>query len=258
MEKLIDLDDCEQRGDETMSTYYVGWDVGAWHCEKNTKSKDCFCLLDENGCAILPYNRSCVSDEILQKECFLDFIRTIFPRQTFSKCDEFIIGIDAVFCWPKNFVSLINAKGPKDITYKPTGWEGAINNEILFRKTEYIIAHKHKPLSAVQGQIGSQSTKVIYFLKKYGFKVDSSSPGVWKSGKAIAIETYPAILDSGDHDDVTDAKLCAKLARVFHVMPAKLISPETEEEKEAAKEEGWIWVPRQPIEQYFPKVITVK
>ena len=240
-----------------MSTYYVGWDVGAWHCEKNTSIKDCFCLLDEKGCAIFPYNRFCVSNAILNQDSFLNFIGTIFSHK-FSTSDKFVIGIDAVFCWPKSFVSLINAKEPKDITYKPTGWKKAINNEILFRKTEYIIAHKHKPLSAVQGQIGSQSTKVIYFLKKYGFKSQKSSPGVWKTGNATAVETYPAILDSGDHSDVIDAVLCAKLAYVFRIMPKLLISPVTIEEKKAAMEEGWIWVPKQPIEPYFPKVITIK
>jgi hypothetical protein len=25
--------------------YYVGWDVGAWHCDRNAKSRDALCVL---------------------------------------------------------------------------------------------------------------------------------------------------------------------------------------------------------------------
>ena len=34
---------------KTMATYYVGWDVGAWHCDKNTNSRDAIVIQDKES-----------------------------------------------------------------------------------------------------------------------------------------------------------------------------------------------------------------
>lgn len=29
------------------ASYFIGWDVGAWHCDTNSKSRDAIVILDE-------------------------------------------------------------------------------------------------------------------------------------------------------------------------------------------------------------------
>ncbi len=31
------------------NTFYIGWDVGEWNCDKNPNCKDALLLLDSNG-----------------------------------------------------------------------------------------------------------------------------------------------------------------------------------------------------------------
>lgn len=252
-----------------MSTYYVGWDVGAWHCDKNSDSKDCLCLLKEgnNGLEFVT-KRFCVREHFIQTS-LLEFLNFIFQEIKnedneniiLGEDDRIILAIDAVFCWPKMFVDLIRGS---DLVYNDFIIDsGAINNKILYRNTEQIIAKRHKPISVVQGQIGSQSTKIMYFLKRYGFMI--KEPGIWQTsnGKITAIETYPAVLDGkAKHDDETDAKLCATLAFVFaedlktKKANKRLLNWPTERQIDSASNEGWIWVPNKSIPNVFPNVIV--
>src|SRR5664280_2573140 len=68
--------------------------------------------------------------------------------------------------------------------------EGA-RNPYLYREQETaLFGMGYSPSSAIQDQIGSQSTKGIHFLHRAG--LSASSPRVWSSGTVTAIETYPA------------------------------------------------------------------
>jgi hypothetical protein len=240
------------------NTYYIGWDVGAWHCDKNTKSQDCLWVIrsnDKDNSGI--HRRLCIREQFNGNNV-IEFLNNVFDNDedrkiNFGQDDEIFIAIDAVLCWPKYFIELIgNGSVENNILSKINE---AINNpflyreteRIVYRETERIVGKKHKPLSAVQGQIGSQSTKAIFFLKKYAFMKDT--PGVWKCGKITVIETYPAILcdSTFTHNDENDAKLCAELAQQFASDADKdadkkeLRYPESKEEIESAKQEGWIW-----------------
>ena len=232
------------------NTYYIGWDVGAWHCDKNTKSKDCICVVsgqNPTGCS----KRLCIRKQFTESK-IIDFLNNILGEKKFDENDIIYMAIDAVLCWPQKFVNLLmngSIDGDDGEIWKT---EKAIDNPLLYRKTERIVGKKHKPLSVVQGQIGSQSTKAIFFLKKYGFKMDTNEPGVWKCGNITAIETYPALLTADPkHDDIIDAKLCANLARNFAddlKLKEKMRYPMEQEEIESAKQEGWIWIPQLPKE----------
>ncbi len=66
------------------------------------------------------------------------------------------------------------------------------------------------------------------------------------------------------HNDEIDAELCARLAFVFagDFMTKRgdnrlLHWPTEKQQIDAAENEGWIWVPNQPIQDIFPNVIMV-
>src|SRR5664280_1473344 len=129
--------------------------------------------------------------------------------------------------------------------------EGA-RNPYLYREQETaLFGMGHSPSSAIQDQIGSQSTKGIHFLHRAG--LSASSPGVWSSGTVTAIETYPApaktvkdLLDTSQlpwveaqRKDTVDAIVCALVARMHCVCPNQLVAPPGGDGTE-----DWIWLPR--------------
>ena len=130
-------------------------------------------------------------------------------------------------------------------------------NPYLFRHTERWLSKRgHRPLSAVQDQIGSQATKAMYFLRRSGLR--PSLPGVWaRDGDLTAIETYPtpcrdservrtalgALNFEGVHRDIKDAAVCAVIASMFAAHRDELAGPNPE----LPEGEGWIWVPTEVL-----------
>ena len=120
----------------------------------------------------------------------------------------------------------------------------SIQNSLLFRYTERFVSDKErKPLSVIQDSIGSQSTKVIYFLRHFQFKQENV--GIWETmNRNIAIETYPSVVGEKGND-IDDAEICANLAWKFRHDKSRLYQPDNETKHlETIKIEGWIWFPQ--------------
>lgn len=211
-----------------MATYCVGWDVGAWHCDKNTKSKDCIYVIDSAGKKIFEPKRQCVRNQ-LKTNTICEFLNTYFNEKRFTPEDTIIFAIDAVFRWPNGLQKLFC-----DVLPDFPDNNKAIENVMLYRYTEKKVSKNHMALSAVQHMIGSQSTKIMYFLQKYEFK-QGNELGVWKTnaGKIKAIETYPALLAEKNtkRTDIEDAKRCATLAMQYECKRNELCCPENEPEE---------------------------
>lgn len=222
-----------------MATYFVGWDVGAWYCDKNSNSRDAICVYDQNGHEVCT-RRQVVRTE-LQESSVSDFLNAFFRLDKFfHETDYFYFAIDAVFAFPLGLQKL--QKG-NEFLLSPEAWEigNSIENNLLFRYTEKFVAEQMKrPLSVIQDSIGSQSTKIMYFLQRFLFKPENT--GVWSCVNAKAIETYPSILGQKGTDE-EDAKLCAMLAKRFVDMRNDLVQPPAEFE-EVIEKEGWIWFPQ--------------
>ena len=226
-----------------MATYYVGWDVGAWYCDKNAHSRDAIVVLNENKNIVASW-RGVVRRE-LKKNNIHEFLNEFFcsPNRQFYAKDNFVFAIDAVFSFPYGVTELLAGK---NYILDAEAWdEGkSIQNSLLFRYTERFVSDKErKPLSVIQDSIGSQSTKVIYFLRHFQFKQENV--GIWETMNGnIAIETYPSVVGEKGND-IDDAEICANLAWQFRHDKSSLYQPDNETKHlETIKKEGWIWFPQ--------------
>ena len=103
-------------------------------------------------------------------------------------------------------------------------------------------------MSVIQDSIGSQSTKVIYFLRHFQFKQENV--GIWETVNGnIAIETYPSVVGEKGND-IDDAKICATLAWRCRHDKSSLYQPDEATDNfdletiKKIKKEGWIWFPK--------------
>lgn len=236
-----------------MATYYVGWDVGAWYCDTNTKSRDAISVLNENRKEVY-IKREVVRRELNENSIF-SFLNKYFGGSNFEKDDIFIFAIDAVFSLPYGVQQLLSNESPA-LCEKAWQKGNSIENGLLYRITERVVKEKKGqfPKSVLQDMIGSQATKIMFFLNHFGFIQQQT--GVWQAenGRFTAIETYPSILGEKG-PDVVDAKLCAELAYTFANNCKQLYSPQnylcnpefSDEEREdlekIIRKEGWIWFP---------------
>lgn len=196
-----------------MPNYYIGWDVGAWYCDKNSNSRDAWFAIGEEGeiLSTIPFWGNC-KDLILKHTDIKEFLKAIFEASglTFSEDDQITIAIDTPLGFPVGFRNLLNGEALSDAEIEKGTGKGYKNNAYLFRATERFLAthfelpdkeengEKKKkkkkkfiqPLSAIQHMIGAQATKGIHFLKHFKFNNDST--GIWTNGKVTAIEVYPA------------------------------------------------------------------
>ncbi len=264
-----------------MAKYYIGWDVGAWHCDYNPNSRDAiYTLKDEETIASIKPFWGNLKDVILNESDVLSFLNSLYKEENFAFVtdDHITLAIDTPLGFPKAFRELIeerkvlfeNSKGPKNFKYQ--------ENPYLFRKTERYLAANFKkegesvqPLSAVQHMIGAQATKGMHFLKHFNFECKST--GIWESGNVKAIEVYPATctLEHNKYDnpkricvfrknqglrevdfykaakdDIKDAYIAARLAQDFEKYQLDAHMQEQvdfyEPCEDVPMEEGWIWV----------------
>ncbi|MBZ0264279.1 hypothetical protein K8I28_06385 [bacterium] len=244
-------------------TYYIGWDVGGWNCDKNPRSRDAVVILDDKLTFVGKSWRGNLRDSINKAESTVKFLEKLF-----SLCDpdkatvsgSVYLAIDTPLGFPKEFINLITSLE----TVKSLDESG--NNPYLFRKTErYLFQMDMKPLSAVKDMIGSQATKGLHVLGKYAPHVRSC--GVWtNTGKLTALETYPSAAKKSpiikeilkrfeplnQDGDKFDALICAIIAYLYAAEPEALAAPG----KDIPIEEGWIWVPKDAFEQ--DKTIIMK
>lgn len=224
----------------SVQKYYIGWDVGAWNCDKNKSSRDGIVILNKDGC-IIGKKRCSLRDLINKSKSDQQFLTNLFNECNLKYQDQHVVlAIDAPLGYSDAFVKLITANYTfnKDINdFK--------DNPYMFRATERFLYDKgYTPLSAVNHMIGSQSTKAIHFISK--FKCFIESVGIWKSTnkRLTVIETYPAanIVEvpaelNDHHKDINDAFKCAYIAKIFDQDRSKLYSPISD----VLEKEGWIW-----------------
>lgn len=244
---------------------FIGWDVGAWL----SKDGDALWVLDRDGNTLGKWHGNLGKDLQASKtaESFIDALLSNcdVPKPTGSA--KIILAIDAPLALPSGFVSLVAG------TTAPEHLEDAIGNPYLFRKTERFAA-KHlgrNPLSPLQDQIGSQTTKILHFLAKFG--LTNNLKGAWRGpaqGKyeLSVIESYPAMCKHKkgtnkqetirpenvesrrsaqlDHvqekvtQDESDALLCAIIAWLYEKENGALHQAEG---NDFSPSEGWIWFP---------------
>ncbi|HOZ14759.1 MAG TPA: hypothetical protein PK784_08230 [Tenuifilaceae bacterium] len=228
------------------NTYYIGWDVGGWNCEKNSKSRDAIVILDANGCKIGEAFRVNLRNYIIESKNTLDFVSNIFTlcdlEQKFNESSKAILAIDAPLGFSKGFKELLAGNITDNINKHQ-------ENPYLFRTTEKFLFEKEfTPLSSVKDRIGSQTTKAMHVVAKFTPKIKSC--GVWQdeNGLLTVIETYPAACRKFDNmpvvdskkEDIRDAHICATIAKMFDKENEKLEQPPIE----TSKSEGWIWIPK--------------
>jgi hypothetical protein len=231
-----------------VETYFIGWDVGGWNCEKNGKSRDAIVILAPSLEVIGEPWRGNLTPIINEAEDGAQFVDSLFMLvgEAFRR-QPVLLGIDTPLGFSKELAQLVSQR-------TATGPIGrSAENPYLFRATERFLHQQGKtPLSPIKDMIGSQATKGMHVLARFAPKIVEC--GVWTDGCGLrAIEVYPGACKSSTtikglrgtrgqlgNDDLDDALTCALIAHQFHTSRETLFQPTTD----VAVEEGWIWAPR--------------
>ena len=255
--------------------YYIGWDVGAWHCaEKGEGSKDAIAIFDERLGPIGKFREGNLSPVVLgsqQAEKPGEWLIDELFRWCSAKCDnrdqaKFWFAIDTPLGWPAGFCKLLacwnNEQSDDCFDSSVINLDAnKICNPLLHRVTETSLGQS---LSAVQDQIGSQSTKAICLLAT--LKAKRISTGVWKAHtpNITFIETYPApcmrsfkwldmmkgagINSPVASDDIFDAIVCALVSREYSTPTntVALTRPSSNNDPE-----GWIFTPDDSLDAEY-------
>lgn len=229
------------------SSFFIGWDVGGWNCDKNGKSRDALVILDAGLNLVGKPWRGNLRSVINEAADSADWIKRLLalchagaPTQ-----GRITMAIDTPLGFSDAFVRLVTDRDH-------AGEMGRSHTNLyLFRQTErFLFEHGLKPLSAIKDMIGSQATKGMHVLAK--FAPQTLRCGVWSDGSQLtAIEAYPSACKASltikglqqpfgklAHDDLDDALTCALVAYLFDTHPDTLMPPVAS----APVSEGWIWV----------------
>ncbi len=228
--------------------FLIGWDVGGWYCDKNSKSRDALVILDADLNIVGQPWRGNLRTIINEATDSSDWIRRLF---NLCKADApadlcVTLAIDTPLGFSEAFIRLVTRQDHADNVGRSD------TNPYLFRTTErFLFERGLTPLSAIKDMIGSQATKGIHVLAKFVPQVMRC--GVWSDGNQLtAIEAYPSACKASatvqglqqrfgklGHDDLDDALTCALLAYLFNDHPDALVPPGAE----VPEAEGWIWIP---------------
>lgn len=245
------------------AAWFIGWDVGAWHCDKGN-SRDALVILNHQGKLLGKPWRGNLRSCIAQSESFNQWLHVVsglcglqLPSQAAPEQHSVTLAIDTPLGFSHDFVSLLSGTA----TTKP--FSKFSENPYLYRETELLLfQHGFGPLSAVQDRIGSQATKGLHFLRKFGF---TPTPiGIWQLNQSSqnhcqlsAFESYPTVLKTSAmvaqyieqlriqtnfdswHQDIQDATYCAVAALLQDRQPQLMAGPEHD-----VTAEGWIYVPK--------------
>lgn len=223
--------------------FYIGWDVGAWNCDKNPKSRDAIVILDNNGRLIGTPWRGNLRETINKSKSTEDFISALlsFCELGNTENKSITMAIDAPLGFSDGLINLLNGSISNE------NFESHTSNHYLFRQTERLLFKEgFKPLSSIKDMIGSQTTKAMHVINKFTPNIQSC--GVWTdiTGMLKIIETYPSAcremelnntLDENVNQDIKDALVCAEIAYLFVNKRSILVSPASD----IPKKEGWIW-----------------
>ncbi|MGJ8629478.1 MAG: hypothetical protein ACSHWT_00360 [Glaciecola sp.] len=260
--------------------YYVGWDVGAWNCENNSRSRDAIVILDSDKDIIgLPWRgnlRKTINDSKNTQEWLINIfalcgLNIDLPRS------QVTIAIDTPLGFSDSLRNLLAGNPVLDEI------EYSASNPYLFRATEqFLFSVGLKPLSSIKDMIGSQATKGIHTLARFCDINDTC--GVWKHANLLtAIEAYPSACKKShvidkllnqyidlewfdesegqvrfkysvgiEHDDHKDALICALVAWLFDRSPSSLVFPPDD----VSLKEGWIFVPADGLDYGYAQLIS--
>ena len=231
------------------STIGVGWDVGGWNCDNNSKSRDALVIVGAHGELLGQPWRGNLRHVINEAASTAEFLAKVFALCRLASgfsTSSVTVAIDAPLCFPASLIALLT----EGRTERNLGDSAA--NPYLYRFTERRLATSHNvPLSTVKDMIGSQSSKAIHAIAKFAPTIQSL--GIWSDGGTTRfIETYPAacrrrvvgseklgLIGLIGHNDIIDAGVCALIAHRFATAPQTLEAPPAE----APATEGWIWLP---------------
>ncbi|CAM3592067.1 hypothetical protein N0382_003217 [Vibrio cholerae] len=245
--------------------WYIGWDVGAWNCEKNANSRDALVVFNQQGKLVGKPWRGNLRDTIAAAASYTDWLSTVAKLCQFDDetkavftTQNVVMAIDTPLGFSNGLLQLLQGEAVA------TPFTASCDNPYLYRHTEReLFAHGFSPLSAVKDMIGSQATKGLHLLRKFGFT--PSSIGVWQLNQSSqnqcqhhALESYPTVLKTSAlvaqyieqlrrqtnydtwHQDIQDAAYCAIAALLYQKQP-NTMAPPTED----VTTEGWIYVPKE-------------
>ncbi len=242
------------------SPLLIGWDVGAWNCDKNPNSRDALVVLDRQRKLMGKPWRGSLRRLINQSADTDDFVHRLMglcELEVHDRSAPVVLAIDTPLGFSQGFIDLLVHGHAADTIDRSS------ENPYLFRRTERLLFERGlSPLSALKDMIGSQATKGMHVLARFAPQVETC--GVWTGGTRLrAIEAYPSACkhstamaelhqefgirgqDGGDlpegfqHSDQIDALTCALVAWLFHFQPDKLLQPEPN----TPIKEGWIFAP---------------
>ncbi len=233
-------------------TFFIGWDVGGWNCDKNGKSRDAIVILNQNLEIVgKPWRgnlRVPINDNVSTKEWISALFSLCGVKAT--RFAQVFMAIDTPLTFSAAFVDLVTQLRPVN------NIGTSDSNPYLYRHTEHHLFRLGlRPLSAIKDMIGSQATKGMHTVAKFASR--QQSRGVWTDGFGLtAIEGYPSACKSSEtimalwsrfrplgHEDLDDALTCAFLAYLFATNRNQLDNPD----ETVAPNEGWIWVPKDVI-----------
>lgn len=242
------------------NSFFIGWDVGGWNCDKNANSRDSIVILDSALVIVGKPWRGNLRPFINEAKSNKDFIRKLFSLCSANlptNVEHVTLSIDTPLGFSVEFAGLVTGLRFVELVGSHD------TNPYLYRQTErYLFEHGLSPLSAIKDMIGSQATKGIHVLAKFAPEVERC--GVWSDGKLLtAIEAYPAACKNCgsiealrqritnqpiENQDKMDALTCALIAYLFTENPEKLIAPGDS----VPASEGWIWVPKDILQGVKP------
>lgn len=230
-------------------SFYIGWDVGGWNCDRNRDSRDAIVILDSNLNLVGEPWRGNLRVDINGATSVQEWLALLFQR-----CKAVVpagslsvtMGIDTPLGFSQEFMNLVTGTNPVERL------ESSDTNPYLFRYTErFLFQRGHQPLSSVKDMIGSQATKGMHVLAKFAPLVESC--GVWTDGNGFrAIEAYPSACKGSEliksllsdcppleDKDRNDARVCALIAYLHATARHQLVPPP----EVVSQSEGWIWIP---------------
>lgn len=242
-------------GGSRPTTFYAGWDVGGWNCDKNSKSRDALVILDVGQAIVGKPWRGNLRTAINDAATSADWVAALFSLCKAVPPDAgapVTLAIDTPLGFSEAFMRLVTGLESAG----PVG--SSATNPYLFRQTErFLFERGLKPLSAIKDMIGSQATKGMHVLAR--FAPHATSCGVWTNGASLtAIEAYPSGAKGSatinklrarysplGRDDEEDALTCALIGYLHAEQREALAGPPDT----VPASEGWIWVPKDAVGQ---------
>lgn len=242
--------------------WYIGWDVGAWNCEKNANSRDALVVLNQQGQLVGKPWCGNLRDTIAAAASYSDWLLMVAKLCQFDDATKAVIvtqntmmAIDTPLGFSNGLLQLLQGEAVA------TPFTASCENPYLYRHAEReLFAHGFSPLSAVKDMIGSQATKGLHLLRKFDFTPSPS--GVWQLNQNncqhSALESYPTVLKTSAlvaqyieqlrsqtdfnswHQDIQDAAYCAIAALLYQQQPNTMATPTKD-----VTTEGWIYVPKE-------------